>query len=618
MIESNHPRPQFERTHWRSLNGPWQFAFDPQQQWRDPEDVTFDLEIQVPYCPESELSGLSSTGYHPVVWYKKTLELHSDDFPERGGRLLLHFEAVDYSAKVWVNGQMLTEHRGGHTPFFADVTDVLNGKTSLEIVLKAEDDPLDLAKPRGKQDWLEEPHAIWYPRTTGIWQEVWLEKVPAVRIGEIRWTPYIENWEFGLDVTLEGELTTDLWLRVRLLDDGVILADDRYAVLRDEISRRISVTDPGIDDFRDHLLWHPHHPHLIRAIVELITLEEGREKVLDQILSYTAMRSVSLTKNGFLLNGRPFYLRLVLDQGYWAESLMTAPTDAHLRRDVELTKQLGFNGVRKHQKLESQRYLFWCDVLGLVVWEEMPSPYRFNTEAIDRLVGEWMEAIKRDISHPCIVTWVPLNESWGVPDLPNNAAHRNYVRALYFLTRTLDPTRPVIGNDGWENVATDMIGIHDYSDNPDELFTRYGNFESASQVIARKRPGGRQLVLDNLEIGNHPVILSEFGGIAYSAGGGWGYSRAHSAENFLERYQKLLAAVSRCEGLAGFCYTQLTDTFQEENGLLYMDRTPKVDMQKLARATVNAVPIMVASADTGTPTEKQRDERLQGIEIFGP
>lgn len=582
----------FERERWRSLNGLWRFAFDDAARWLDPAHVEFDREILVPYPFESQRSGIHDTGYHPVVWYGTRVVLGEDDRPPPQGRLLLHFGAVDYSARVWANGHLVAEHRGGHTPFVADVTAALatavdlgpDAWATLEIVLRAEDDPHDLAKPRGKQDWLPEPHAIWYPRTTGIWQGVWLEPVAQTRLAELRWTPFLERWEFGIDARAVGPLRDGMQLRVNLLDDETTLADDRYALLRAETSRRIAILDPGVDDFRDHTLWSPSHPHLIRAIVELLETCDGQEIVHDRVLSYTAMRSVGTSGNVFLLNNRPAYLRLVLDQGYWPETLMAAD-DAMLRHDVELTRRLGFNGARKHQKLENPRWLYWCDVLGLMVWEEMPSPYRFTPDAVERLVGEWTEAIRRDVSHPCIVAWVPLNESWGVPDLPNNPAHRDYVRGLYHLTRALDPTRPVIGNDGWENLATDIVGIHDYSDDPAFLLERYGTPESARRAIERQRTGGRPIALEGFELGPHPIVLSEFGGISLAGSEGWGYSSARDEPALLERYEQLLAAVWRCGGLAGFCYTQLTDTFQEENGLLRADRSPKMDANRVARAT---------------------------------
>jgi beta-galactosidase/beta-glucuronidase len=281
----------------------------------------------------------------------------------------------------------------------------------------------------------------------------------------------------------------------------------------------------------------------------------------------------------------------VLDQGYWPESLLTAPSDDALRQDVELAKAMGFNGVRKHQKIEDPRYLYWADRLGLMVWEEMPSAYRFTTRMINRMVREWSEAIERDYSHPCVAVWVAFNESWGVPDLPSTKAHRNAVEALYHLTKTLDPTRPVVGNDGWESSATDIIGIHDYDTNPEHLRARYGPEVKRDDLFDRRRPGGRVLTLDGYPHRGQPIMLTECGGIAYlkRAQPGvlkiWGYQIAQSAEEFRQRYYALMDVVNTTALFSGFCYTQFADTFQEANGLLCADRTPKLPITEIAAGT---------------------------------
>jgi hypothetical protein len=317
-------------------------------------------------------------------------------------------------------------------------------------------------------------------------------------------------------------------------------------------------------------------------------------QVVDRVRSYTALRSFSINRDRLLLNGRPYPLRLVLDQGYWPESFLTAPSDEHLKRDVELAKLMGFNGVRKHQKIEDPRYLYWADKLGLLVWEEMPSAYRFTPRAIQRMVREWTEAIQRDYSHPCIIVWVAFNESWGVPNLTLTQAHRNAVEALYHLTRTLDATRPVIGNDGWEASATDILGIHDYDSDPEKVKQRYEVADPVRTLFDQRRPGGRILTLDGFPHRGQPIVLTEFGGIAYDVKNPpnpdattWGYSRAHTAESYLALYRRLLCVVNETFMFSGFCYTQFTDTFQEANGLLNADRTPKLPFEVINAATRN-------------------------------
>jgi beta-galactosidase/beta-glucuronidase len=573
-----YPRPQLVRANWTSLNGVWDFSLDPHGCWSQPHEPPFREKITVPFSPETKASGIGDTGFYRACWYRR--QFVSPEL-KRGERLLLHFGAVDVTARVWVNGQSAGCHDGGYTPFAIDVTELLRDSEKQELVVQAEDDPADLSKPRGKQDWQLHPHSIWYPRTTGIWQTVWMECVPANYIDAIRWTPNLERWEIGFEAWVKGQ-PADLRCSVKLFSGGKLLANDSYGVIAGEVHRRIALSDPGIDDYRNELLWSPATPTMIQAEIRL---ETASGELLDWIASYTAIRQIGVQGEKFVLNNRPYQLRMVLDQGYWPETGMTSPNDDALRRDVELAKAMGFNGVRKHQKIEDPRYLYWADRLGLLVWEEMPSAYRFTRASIHRLTHEWSEAIMRDVNHPCIVAWVPFNESWGIPDLPSSATQRHYVQALYHLTKTLDPTRPVIGNDGWESVATDIIGIHDYDDQPERIRARYGIGE-IPELFKHERPGGRLLSLEE-NPREQPIMITEFGGIAFSRDTGhtWGYSRAATEQDFGDRYMKLLQAIRSLPLIAGFCYTQFADTYQEANGLLFADRTPKFPFESIAVAT---------------------------------
>jgi beta-galactosidase/beta-glucuronidase len=601
---ATHPRPQLRRSEWLCLDGEWEFAFDRDAVWRTPQEPPFDRTIQVPFAPESKRSGLSEPAFFKACWYRRRFAA-----PQLGSgeRLLLHFCAVDDEAEVWANGQCVARHVGGYTPFTADVTEAAMAG-EIEIVVRAYDDPQDLAKPRGKQDWQLHPHSIWYPRATGIWQTVWMERVPATRLSRLRWTPTLDRWEIGLEAFVDGVLRDDLRLRVTLRTGARVLVEDVYRVIAGEVHRRIALSDPGIDDFRNELLWSPNSPTLLQAHLELL---DEQSAVVDEVWSYTALRSIAVQGDRFVLNGRPLTLRLVLDQGYWPESGSTPPDDDALRRDVELAKAMGFNGVRKHQKIEDERYHYWADALGLLVWEEMPSAYRFTPTAVERLTKEWAEAIHRDRNHPCIVAWVPFNESWGVPDLPDSPTQRHFVQALYHLTKTLDPTRPVVGNDGWEVVATDIIGIHDYDDQLGRIARRYGAEETLPKLFRRERPGGRMLVLgEGTANPNLPVMLTEFGGIAWSSeDGSWGYSRADSAAAFAEQYRRLLSVVRSLPVLAGFCYTQFADTYQEANGLLSADRTAKFPLDEIRRATMGPTTAQEHEAEFIWRDEMMRRQR---------
>ena len=579
-----HPRPQLTRTEWIDLGGTWNFAYDDagvglDEDWQRHEDV-YTRVIQVPFPPESSASGIGDTGFHPIVWYRRTFQQPPLD---TGKRLLLHCGAIDYIAHVWVNGQLVATHEGGSTPFSADITAALNVNEEQIIVIRAEDAPLDMTQPRGKQDWQEEPHDIWYARTTGIWQPVWLEPVPSTYITQIRWTPDLDRGVLGVAVKVQRQDTRPLHIRIQLRLRNAILCDDVLLMQSSEIHRQIALNTAYMVS-RKTLLWSPTHPNLIDAE---LTLLHGNDSV-DTVMSYAGLRSVSVEEGRFLLNGRPYYLRLVLEQGYWPQSHLAAPDTDALRREVELTKQLGFNGVRIHQKVEDPRYLYWCDRLGLLVWGEAANAYIFSPTAVERLTREWLSVVERDYSHPCIVAWVPINESWGVPNLLHDAAQRHYIQALYHLIKAVDSTRPVIGNDGWEHIISDIHSVHDYTFDGQILRDRYGSIEAVQRTLREVQPGSRSVILPGYANEGEAIMLTEFGGISYrpdQSMAWFGYGTVSNSEAFLAKYKELVEAVLDSPAIAGFCYTQLTDTGQETNGLLTANREPKLDMEQMRYIT---------------------------------
>ncbi len=583
----DYPRPQLRRTQWLNLDGAWDAMLDDQAEYADPATVPFDRTIMVPFPPEAKASGVHDTGFRRRVWYRRVVGLDDSLAPLGDERLMLHFGAVNHRARVWVNGHFAIQHKGGHSPFSIDVTRYITSgdegeANALEIVVQAEDDPTDMHKVRGKMDWELDPHSIWYPRTTGIWRTVWLEKVARAHVEQLRWNADVACWQIHLNALI-SHAPSDSTLNVILRIGGKTLVSDRCLMTGPRLSRTFQLPDPGIDDARAAWLWSPESPQLIEAEV---SLHDGGI-VLDTVFSYTALRTVGVDGDRFVLNSRAYYLRMVLDQGYWPDSLMVASSD-QLRDDVLLIKRLGFNGVRKHQKSEDPRWLYWCDVLGLCVWGEMPSAYGFSSETVHGVLEEWKELVERDISHPCIVAWVPTNESWGVPELMYDQRQVDFVRAMYHLTRALDGSRPVVGNDGWEMPCGDFVNIHDYHADPEELLQRYGTREQVAYTLEHVRPARRRLVIDGFSGEGKPLFLSEFGGIAClgsSKEKGWGYSVAKDGPELLERYRTLMAAIHRCRPLSGFCYTQLTDTFLEKNGLLTEDRVPKAPIEALAEAT---------------------------------
>jgi beta-galactosidase/beta-glucuronidase len=574
--ERVHPRPQLVREDWADLCGQWMFAYDDDDRgvgeaWFSGGEP-WDRTITVPFPPESKLSGVHDTTSRTIVWYRRTLEVP----PLDGDRLVLHFGAVDYSARVWVDGTLVGEHEGGHTPFSFDVTDALVRGTEHVVVVRAEDRVDDVTQPRGKQDWLPEPHAIWYHRTTGIWQPVWTERVPATHLTQVHWTPDVAAASVRLEADLSALPEEAHHLRVRLRFGDELLAE-QTALLTGRHGR-FDVAVPALrhGQYQARLMWSPEAPHLVDAELEVL---DASGRAVDTVRSYFGIRSVRIEDGRFVLNGHPYFLRLALNQGYWPESHLAAPSEDALRREVELAKALGFNGVRIHQKVEDPRFLYWCDRLGLLVWDEMPSAYEFAPAAVERVVREWMEVVRRDRSHPSVVAWVPLNESWGVWHISEDEQQQHHATALYHLTHALDATRPVISNDGWEHTESDIWGVHDYSAFGDSLRRRYADSEAVDRALSDRRPGRRRVVLGDRVDRGQPVVLTEFGGLSFvpEAGQNWfGYATVSSPEELEERLRDLVGAVLDNPELAGFCYTQLADTEQERNGLLTQEREPKL------------------------------------------
>ena len=614
-----HPRPQLRRDRWVDLCGAWGFAFDDEDKglsnrWFERENP-FDRQIVVPYPPESRLSGVHEPGFHPIVWYRR--EIHVGDDLRRD-RLVLHFGAVDYKACVWVNGRLACEHQGGQTPFSAEISTLLVEGDRQVVVVRAEDDPRDLQQPRGKQYWEEKPGYIWYHRTTGIWQPVWLEPLPRVSIAELRWTPDVDRLGVSLTLRLDRPVPSDWRIRVLLSGDRPhrTLVDDTCRLAAGRELRRDLLLDVSGAAIRRRrtLVWAPDQPNLIEAEIELL---DGDGQTVDRIESYFGLRRIEVRGGRFILSGVPIFLRLVLAQNYWPNSLLAAPSAEALKEEVELAKSLGFNGFRIHQKVEDPRFLYWCDRLGMLVWGEAANAYVFSDRAVEMLTREWLDVVRRDYNHPCIVTWVPLNESWGVPDLDRSSQQREFVRALYHLTRSLDPTRPVIANDGWQHAVGDIFGVHDYALSGETLRERYLDRAAIMRTVQEVRPNYYPLLGVGGELGDEPIVISEFGGLAFAPATGedwFAYGRFANPNELLACYEELVSALLNSSVLAGFCYTQLTDTEQESNGLLTPDRKPKIDPDRVRAVTSRpsrAVPSEILDALIKHEVEERRRERGQ-------
>ena len=570
-----YPRPQFVRPEWQNLNGAWSFAFDDAdrglvERWFDParwqHRSPFSETITVPFAYQSELSGIGRRTLHDVLWYQRAFTV-----PEawHGRRILLHFGAVDYRAWVWLNGQLVAYHEGGHTPFHADVTAALAEVNHL--VVRVEDVSADLTQPRGKQYWKEQPEKIFYTGTSGIWQTVWLEPVDRNHLARVQFTPDVSRE--SVSVTCFASQATAGRVAVEISFAGAVVATADIPL---SDSRGTSVIPlPKVH------LWSPETPNLYDVRLRLYRGEEPcdevDDEVYDEVVSYFGMRQIAVEDGRVRLNGAPYMMKLVLDQGYWPDGLLTPPSDAAIRHDVELARAMGFNGVRKHQKVEDPRYLYWADRLGLLVWGEMANAYRFSDEAVRRLTAEWQAVVERDYNHPCIVAWVPVNESWGVPELAEDLRQAHFLLSLYYLTKTLDPTRLVMANDGWEHVRADLCTIHDYAADAATLQERYATLDT----ILAFRPSRRHLYTPGFAYQGEPIVITECGGIAFrkSEWQGWGYSRASNEAEFCHDYGHLVTTLLASPLVQGFCYTQFTDVEQEINGLLTFDRRPKLPLE---------------------------------------
>ncbi|WP_330464862.1 beta-galactosidase [Streptomyces longwoodensis] len=584
-----YPRPQFVRDAWLNLNGTWQFETDRSDSGleRGLTGRALADTITVPFCPESALSGIGDTDFLEAVWYRRTVTVPAE---WAGSRVLLHFGAVDHDTTVWVNGVEVARHRGGFTPFTADLDGVAEPGAEATVVVRARDTRHG-PQARGKQaTWYANSHCH-YTRTTGIWQTVWMEPVPrSVALKRPRITPDVASGSFFLELPLTANLPGH---RVRaVLSDasGEVTAAGTRADL--DLAPRLVLTVP---DERVRL-WAPEDPHLYGLRLEVL---DADGTVVDAADSYAGLRSVAVRGRRVLINGRPVFQRLVLDQGYWPESLMTAPSDEALVRDIELGLAAGFNGARLHQKVFEERYLYHADRLGYLVWGEFgdwgceTGERDDNQRPAASYVAEWLEAVERDYSHPSIVGWCPLNETYQ--HLHDRITQLDDVtRAMFLATKQADPTRPVIDASGYAHRVpeTDVYDSHCYEQDP-AAFAKTMSGLAEGRPYVNAAPDGRPW---SVPYRGQPYFCSEFGGIWWDpqeaarasgneADASWGYGeRPRTEEEFLTRFEGLTGVLLDDPDMFGYCYTQLTDVFQEQNGLYRFDRSVKLDVERIRRA----------------------------------
>jgi beta-galactosidase/beta-glucuronidase len=574
-----YPRPQFVRDRWLCLNGEWEFEIDSGDTGLERGLLKRPLtkRITVPFCPESSLSGIGHTDFMRAVWYRRSVTI-----PEewRSDRLLLHFGAVDYDATLWVNGTEVGRHRGGFTPFTFDITDVAEAGVEAELVVRARD-ATSPPQPLGKQSSEYANHGCHYTRTTGIWQTVWMEPVPETALQRPRITPDAAQHCFHLEQRITNSRSG---CRVRATlsnESGELVTEETPA---HGMAARLTLQVP-----EDHVRhWEPGDPHCYDLTLELLDTDGA---VIDRATSYAGLRDVSIEGKAIRINGKTVFQRLVLDQGYYPDGIMTAPSDEALRRDIELSMEAGFNGARLHQKVFEERFLYHADRLGYLVWGEFADwgaggqgPKEDHQQPTPSFITEWLEVLERDYSHPSIIGWCPLNETWQ-PATDRVRVLDDVTRGMYLATKAMDGTRPVLDTSGYAHrvAEADVYDCHDYDQNLESFAARHAG-------LAEDRPylnGDECGETISIPYGGQPYFVSEFGGIWWNLEAAededsWGYGeRPKTIEEFYARFEALCGVLLDHPHMFGYCYTQLTDVFQEQNGIFAFDRNAKFDLDRI-------------------------------------
>ena len=554
IYRQEHPNPQFMRDQWTCLNGLWQFEIDHGNSGEERKlydgQQDYSMVINVPFCPESKLSGVTYTDFMNSVWYRRGIIVTAQQLQ---GRVLLHFGAVDYEATVYVNGNRCGSHRGGYVSFHMDITDHLQeGENTL--VVHAVDDTKNLLIPSGKQSSRYESHGCFYTRTTGIWQTVWLEYVPQTHIRSVKYDPDIESGMLHITAELVGgaELCASASYEGKPMGCASVCSHGGVAKLSLKLSE-IHLWEVGNGRLYD------------------LELTYGQ----DRVHSYFGMRSVRLDGYRFLINEKSVFQRLILDQGFYPDGIYTAPDDKELIADIQRSMDMGFNGARLHEKVFEKRFLYHCDRMGYIVWGEYPNwgLDHSNVQSVYNVLPEWLEELHRDYNHPSIVGWCPFNETW---DTEGRKQFDELLSLVYKTTKAVDPVRPCIDTSGNFHVLTDIFDVHNYAQDPEALAKAYDGLPEGIQDRHECRQKYQK---------GQPIFVSEYGGIAWSDDpAGWGYGNAPATkEEFMERFCGLTDTLLNNPYMFGFCYTQLTDVEQEQNGLYTYGREPKFDPAQISK-----------------------------------
>lgn len=583
---AEYPRPQFERNAWINLNGEWTYSFDfggsgLEREWF--KSTGFDQKIIVPFCPESKLSGVEYKDFINHMWYHRTISIPQD---WANKQILLNFGAVYYKSEIYIDGVFAARHFGGTSSFQVDITPYVKAGQTHNLVVYVESDVRSTHQPSGKQNLQFASYACNYTRTTGIWQTVWMEAVHPEGLQSVQMIPDIDQQQLIIRPRFYKELGGKL--EVTLKDNGKVVSKETVA------ANSLSTVILPVKKMKT---WSPENPFLYD--VELRVIDKAGN-VVDEVKSYAGMRKVHIEGKKIYLNNQPYYQRLVLDQGFYPDGIWTAPSDEALKKDIQLSMEAGFNGARLHQKVFEERFYYWADKLGYLTWGEASS-WGMDCNDIEtarNFITEWTEIVERDRNHPSILIWTPTNEEFW----PDRVQYPRLMQDLYKLTKAIDPMRPFHGTSGGSHIATDIWTVHNYEQDPaklKELLYNDGKLMEAPKWEIQLMP--KNIGFNGLKYTDQytfpqykhdmPYLIDEFGGIKWNPSQqmesaqntSWGYGEPpHSLEEFYARLEGLVNTVlSLSDHVWGYCYTQLTDVEQEQNGIYYYDRSPKFDMKRI-------------------------------------